>query len=233
MNAVYISRWSAWAPGIETSEDWKQWNAGALALRDDASPPGLSFAPTMFKRRLSQLSRMVIQTGHEVLGENTGLKITFSSIYGEIVQQMRISQKLLESGDVSPAHFSLSVFNAPVAAASIVEKNTAGYSALFSGSESFEIGLEETAAALLAGVEQERIFIYGDESLPPEYQLLAKGPHWPFCIALRLSREPTPGSILLPDLKSLFGKSFTQEAIRENLTPGLLFFKKHLLTPCP
>jgi len=233
MNAVYISRWSAWAPGIETSDDWKQWNAGNLVLRDDSSPPGLPFVPTMFKRRLSQLSRMVIQTGHEVLGGDSGLKVTLSSIYGEIVQQMRISQKLLDSGDVSPAHFSLSVFNAPVAAASIIEKNTAGYSALFSGSESFETGLKETAAALLAGVEQERIFIYGDESLPPEYQLLAKGPHWPFCLALRLSREPSLGSILLPHLGNIFGEPFTKEAIQENLTPGLLFLKKHLLVQCP
>ncbi len=233
MNAVYISRWSAWAPGIETSDDWKQWNAGNLVLRDDSSPPGLPFAPAMFKRRLSQLSRMVIQTGHEVLGGDSGLKVTFSSIYGEIVQQMRISQKLLDSGDVSPAHFSLSVFNAPVAAASIIENNTAGYSALFSGAESFETGLQETAAALLAGVEQERIFIYGDESLPPEYQLLAKGPHWPFCLALRLSREPSLGSIPLPNLENIFGEPFTKEAIQENLTPGLLFLKKHLLAPCP
>ena len=100
--------------------------------------PDVSFVPMLTRRRLSYISRMVVLVSDQVSRDKDGnkltpCKVTFASQFGEISQQLKISQTLLDTGMVSPAHFSLSVFNASIANASILETNTAGYSAVFSG----------------------------------------------------------------------------------------------------
>ena len=93
--------------------------------------PDVSFVPMLTRRRLSYISRMVVLVSDQVSRDNEGnkltpCKVTFASQFGEISQQLKISQTLLDTGMVSPAHFSLSVFNASIANASILETNTAG-----------------------------------------------------------------------------------------------------------
>jgi hypothetical protein len=175
---IYINRWSFWEP------------------KETDSPP-LPFAPNMFKRRLSNLSRMVLHAIHEVAGGRNDIKITFSSIYGETAQQCSISKEILEKGTVAPAKFGLSVFNIPVALSTILEKNSAGYTAVCAGEKSFEEGLRDCVSALKAG-DRERIFVYGDEMLPSEFQVLANAKNKPCSLALFLSAEQTSESILMP-----------------------------------
>ena len=90
--------------------------------------PDVSFVPMLTRRRLSYISRMVVLVSDQVSRDNEGnkltpCKVTFASQFGEISQQLKISQTLLDTGMVSPAHFSLSVFNASTANASILETN--------------------------------------------------------------------------------------------------------------
>jgi hypothetical protein len=158
----------------------------------------------MFKRRLSQLSRMVLHTIHEVAGGRNDVKITFCSVYGETAQQYSISKEILEKGTVSPAKFGQSVFNIPVALSTILEKNSAGYTAVCAGEKSFEEGLRDCVSALKAG-DRERIFVYGDEMLPNEFQTLAGTKNKPCSLALLLSAEQSSGSILMP--QKLFGSA--------------------------
>ncbi|MDR1811477.1 MAG: beta-ketoacyl synthase chain length factor [Candidatus Fibromonas sp.] len=180
MENIYINRWSFWEP-----------------KENDTESPQLPFAPTMFKRRLNQLSRMVLHTIHEVAQGRNDIKITFSSIYGETVQQCSISMEIGEKNSVAPAKFGLSVFNVSVALSTILEKNSAGYTALCAGENSFEEGLRDCVSALNAG-DRERIFVYGDELLPDAFQALGGIKHKPCSLALFLSKEQGSGSILLP-----------------------------------
>jgi len=175
---VYIAKWNFWSPG-----------------KGSADSPPLSFVSPMLRRRLSQLSRMAMYAIHEVSQGRQDVKITFSSEYGEIVQQLKISEEILESGTVSPAKFSNSVFNTPVAVATIAEKNTAGYSAISAGKDSFYYGLCECIAAMRSGADKERIFVNGDELIPEPYQVLAGGANTPFILALFLSLNPSDCSI--------------------------------------
>lgn len=186
---VFVKAWSAWSPGIETKEAWEAFARGEIELQDSSLHPELPFAPTMFKRRLSQLSRMAIQTGYEVLGKNTQIKITFASVYGEIAQQLHIALKLIETHQVSPAAFSLSVFNTPVAALSILTKNKAGYTAIFPGETAFRDGLIETVSAIKSKSDEERVLIYADEYIPEEYRKIATAKTMPFALAMRLSKK--------------------------------------------
>lgn len=166
---------------------------------EEAPQPNVKFVPMLTRRRLSLLSKMVVFVNDAVSKDLPPCKVTFASQYGEISQQLKISDTLLQTGNVSPAHFSLSVFNASIANATILEKNTAGYSAVFSGRDAFRYGLADCVAALESGSEKERIFIFADEKIPETYAPVAGVPYPnTYCaLALRLSLEKTEGAIEL------------------------------------
>ena len=158
--------------------------------------PDVSFVPMLTRRRLSYISRMVVLVSDQVSRDNDGnkltpCKVTFASQFGEISQQLKISQTLLDTGMVSPAHFSLSVFNASIANASILETNTAGYSAVFSGKDAFTTGLTDCIAALESESTDTRTFIFADELIPETYAPVASVPYpnAVCAIALRLTTD--------------------------------------------
>ncbi|MBI9109194.1 MAG: beta-ketoacyl synthase chain length factor [Spirochaetales bacterium] len=223
--SVYISRWSVWSPGVCTKEDWQAWSCGKKSLSSSFEKPVLDYVPSLFKRRLSQLTRMTIQVGHEVLSGHPPMKLAFASVYGEIGQQLKITKKLVEENEVSPANFSLSVFNTPVAALSIVEKNTEGYVACYPGPEAFKTGFLESAAAILAGSDRDRLFITADENIPEEYKALHEGKSMPYAIALVLSSSECEGSIKI-DIED-----FIKWIPEDDGTPAALHFLKEKILP--
>ena len=153
--------------------------------------PDVKFVPMLTRRRLSQLSKMVVYVNAAISKDMSPCKVTFASQFGEISQQLKISQTLLDTGMVSPAHFSLSVFNASIANASILETNTAGYSAVFSGKDAFTTGLTDCIAALESESADTRTFIFADELIPETYAPVAGVPYpnAVCAIALRLTTD--------------------------------------------
>ena len=103
---------------------------------------------------------------------------------------------------VSPAHFSLSVFNASVANASILETNTAGYSAVFSGKDAFTTGLTDCLAALEVENADSRTFIFADELIPEVYAPVAGVPY-PNAVCAMALRLTTDESKADPTLKNV------------------------------
>lgn len=198
--SIFIQRYSAWT--------------------DEKNMPKLSFAPMLFRRRLSDLSKMVAYVAHDVSEGFSPAPMTFASEFGEIQRQFQISSGILDSGEVSPAKFSLSVFNAPVAAASIIESNMTGYRAIFSGKRSFEDGLREAYSALLSGRESERIFVFADERIPETYSEISPYPNPVCALALRLSTEQSD-SVCELELSTLPEKDTAAEQA--------LYFLEHYL----
>lgn len=174
----------------------------------EAKPkPDVSFVPMLTRRRLSYISRMVVLVSDQVSKDKDGnklepCKVTFASQFGEISQQLKISQTLIDTGTVSPAHFSLSVFNAAVANASILESNSAGYSAVFSGKDAFTAGLTDCLAALKIESSDTRTFIFADELIPETYATVAGVPYpnAVCAIALRLTTDESKAD---PSLKNV------------------------------
>lgn len=162
---------------------------------EEQPKPDVSFVPMLTRRRLSSLSKMVVAVNNQVAKDLPNCKITFASQFGEISQQLKISQTFLETGTVSPAHFSLSVFNTSVANATILEKNTAGYSAVFSGKEAFNFGLNDCVAALTTGSDTERIFIFADELIPETYAPILgfTYPNKECAVAVRFTTDKSKG----------------------------------------
>mgnify|MGYP004446640887 FL=1 len=196
---------------METLEDWALWKKGKKNLLSSldlckegavASAPKLDFVPMLFRRRLSDISKMVVWTVHQVSKGLEPVKNTFASEFGEIQRQLKISMQLLETNNVSPSHFSLSVFNSPAAASSISEQNMAGYSATFAGPDSFRAGLIEAVSALKSGADEERIFVFADEGIPETYAPISCYPNVPIALALRLSVRSDDGAVPLKDFRS-------------------------------
>jgi len=200
---LYITRLCAWAPGVENPGEWDEWAQGKREIASGGKGPEIAFTDSLFRRRLSQISRMTVQVVHDLLPVAENTKMFFVSFRGELSRQYQINKMLIEEKSLMPAAFSLSVFNAPAALASIALGLKGGYTALYPGNNSFAAGLAAAEASLLKeapllseaplpGAQSELIFVYADEQAPPEYGCYFKEDHSALAFAFLLTREPQP-----------------------------------------
>ncbi|HIF96999.1 MAG TPA: hypothetical protein EYQ54_08240, partial [Myxococcales bacterium] len=80
MIAVSVQAWSAWSPGIEGEEAWRQWACDPKPLERDGSPK-VNFVPAMLRRRCDQLSRMMLYVTNES-AEATGAMFALNPFSG-------------------------------------------------------------------------------------------------------------------------------------------------------
>jgi len=197
-NDIYISRFSAWAPGIENADEWEEWAQGKREMSCVSESPKINFTDPMFRRRLSQVSKMTIQVVHDILPVKEETKMLFLSFRGELSGQFKTNKTQFENGYSLPAAFSYSVFNAPAALASMAFGLKGGYTAVYPINNSIKAGLLAAAAMLKTGSEDELVFVYADENVKEEYSSLLREPLPPFAFSLLLSRKPCE-SCLLPE----------------------------------
>lgn len=180
---LYINKWAYWAPPSDNQA---------------ASPP-LDYVPPLFKRRLSQLTRMTIEVVHQVLDAAPESGLVFVSSGGESARQLQVDRMLIEDGGILPAPFSLSVFNASPAMATIALGMKGGYTALFPASDLFQEGLAHGAAPIMAGETESAILVFADQQLPAEYNGIAapedKIP--PYAAAFVLSSVKQTGGVAI------------------------------------
>jgi len=201
---LYAARLAAWAPGIESSGEWEQWAQGKREIASGTKGPEITFTDSLFRRRLSVISRMTVQVVHDLLPVEANAKMLFVSFRGELVRQYQINKMLIEEKALMPAAFSLSVFNAPPALASIALGLKGGYSALYPGNNSFAAALAAAEASLLKEAG-ELIFVYADEEAPPEYRCFFKECPPALAFAVLLTRNPQSSSISLSSFKEVDG----------------------------
>jgi hypothetical protein len=187
--SVQVAKYSFWKPAAEEPE------------------PDISFTDSRFRRRLSLISRMTIRVLHDIMPMPEETKLFFVSFRGELNQQFRVNKMLIEEGEILPAAFSLSVFNAPPALASMALKLNAGYTALYPGKGGFSSALDAAVSFLLAGnpgAQKSAALVYADESPVEAYRPLAgDAPALAFAALLRApgispvgSRFPSGGATL-------------------------------------
>jgi len=220
----YVTRLAAWAPGVENSGEWNEWAQGRREIASGGKGqgtqvPAITFTDSLFRRRLSQISRMTVQVVHDLLpvGENT--KMLFVSFRGELARQYQINKMLIEEKSLMPAAFSLSVFNAPPALASIALGLKGGYSALYPGNNSFAAGLAAAEAALFSDTG-ELIFVYADEEAPPEYGCFFNEGLPAIAFAVLLTRASQSSSI---PFSSFGGVSDPLDFLRRLLLCGKIY----------
>jgi len=199
---IYINRLSAWAPGINGSEEWIEYAQGKREISLTGKGPELLFTEPMFRRRLSQISKMTIQIAHDLLPAEDNTKIFFFSFRGELSRQFQVNKMLIEDKTVSPAGFSLSVFNAPAALASMALKLKGGYTAIYPQNNSFDSCVAIAKAALLGSDNDKIAFLYADEEAPEEYGNFFSSPAFAFSFGFILSKIKGENGIALPDTVS-------------------------------
>lgn len=199
MSGVFVSALSAWAPGVESADEWQEWAAGKRKIKVCTDAPSLAgFTASLFRRRLSQLSRMTVQVVHDtVQADKAGaenLPMVFVSNRGELSRELSISKMLVSEHEVLPASFSLSVFNAPIALAAIALHLHGAYTAVYPSEGNFAAAFTAAAARVTSGRENSVLVVYADEAVPKEYESLndAKMPSGepllPLAFAFVLSR---------------------------------------------
>ncbi len=102
-----LKRWSAWAPGVETTEDWHAWGRSPVKLKPEGVP-ALPEVPAIRRRRLSSLSRMAFKVAFECLkGElHGGVNSVYASHHGEIQTMLELTDSLICHEPLSPKKFS-------------------------------------------------------------------------------------------------------------------------------
>lgn len=197
-NNFFVSEPFLYAPGFESIDDFKLWAHGEKDIPFENTSPSLSYTEPLFRRRLSQLSKMTVEVIHQLLEtaaskgisnlENT--KIVFVSFRGEIDREFKLNKSIIEDQMILPAGFSLSVFNAPVALATIACKHKAGYNTVFPSEENFRDGFLCAAAPILCGAQDKIIFVYADELIPECYKDSAPENRPPVAFATIISNQP-------------------------------------------
>lgn len=179
-----VSALSSWAPGISSDKEWREWAMGKRQIEISTASPSLKdFTDSLFRRRLSQISRMTIQVVHDTMlrygahartacnGEGINeMPIVFVSMRGELSRELSISKMAVRDGEILPASFSLSVFNAPIALASIALDLHGGYTAVYPADGDFGTAFK-AASSMLASCHRVML-VYADEAVPDEYSEL-------------------------------------------------------------
>jgi len=204
---VFLKDISVWAPGLEDDDEaLKKWASGEIEIPSEKVSPKLEYTDPLFRRRLSQISKMTVHVVHKLL-EKTAFdketKIVFVSLRGEIEREFSINQGLIEDNDILPAGFSLSVFNTPVALATLAFKLQGGYSVIYPSKNNFMQGLKTALAPLMAGTEEQLVLVYADELVPEVYGDKVPSDNTPLAFAALVSSKE--GKALKDKLDSCSG----------------------------
>lgn len=173
MQKIFVSNICSWMPPAE----------------DLSAAPKLEWTEAIFRRRLSQLSKMTIQVVHDFFNAEIDrcTKIVFCSKRGEIAREFKINKSLIEDGEILPASFSLSTFNAPIALATISENLRGGYTAVYPSQGNFSDAILAAAAPILCGREKQIAFVYAEEFVPEVYEEILQENNSPLAFAALLS----------------------------------------------
>ena len=168
---------------------------------DLAASPKLEWTEAIFRRRLSQLTKMTVQVVHDIFFDGTldkNTKLVFVSFRGELEREFKVNKTLIQEESILPAAFSLSVFNAAISQATIALGLKGGYSCVFPSGADFASGMLSAAAPVLAqGGDAKIVLVYADENVPDCYKEFLKGPNEPLAFAALLSSQKTDNSVEL------------------------------------
>ncbi len=185
-----IEKWSAWAPGIETHDQWQNWT-GDINLIDDQGSPNVKFLPAMFRRRLSGLSKLALVSAFDCIQKEDPVSTVFVSRYGELNTTVKLLEDIAHNTAISPTGFSTSVHNTASGMYAIANKDQSPSTAIAAGADSLEMGFIEAVCQLTGGQQNRVLLVLAEEPLHPHYSQYSDMPEKPFSLALLLSLNDT------------------------------------------
>jgi len=184
-----IEAWRAWAPGLDSADDWQAWQHAPCRVADNGEQPDVGFLPAMQRRRLSRLARMLFHVAWPLAESRGPLPLVFVSRHGETPRTLAILGDLARNEPLSPTQFSLSVHNAIIGLWSILRGDSSEMSALAGEGDGLEQGLLEAASLLGAGAPAV-LLVVAEEKPPALYAPFIDDVPFSYAVALLL----TPGA---------------------------------------
>ena len=144
---------------------------------EESPKPDVSFVPAMERRRLTGVERAALSVAKkaiDVVGDGPwtkSLPVVFASRWGEIGTTLKLMRQMHDEGEMSPAGFSNSVHNAAPGHLSLLLGDTAPYTAVAAGPDSYEMGLLEASSQ-----PGRVLFVYAEEETPEMYRPVFPAP---------------------------------------------------------
>jgi hypothetical protein len=196
---VALTRFAAWAPGLETPEAWRAWARAPHALAGEGSPAA-SFIPSLLRRRATPLTRTLLTAAWGCLdaADLPRVRSVFASRHGSINESIGLLENVVRREKMSPTVFSHTVHNAQAALFSIAAGNRAASSSLAGQEDSFPCAWVEALALLEREPETPLLLVMGDVPLAETFAGLADEPNVAYALACRLepARAGEPGIAL-------------------------------------
>ena len=180
-----IRDWRAWAPGLATPRQWRDWHAHPALPDMAAGQPDVSFLPAMQRRRLSPLARMAFHVAWPLAEMQGAQPVVFCSRHGETPRNLALLTQLGLGEALSPTHFSLSVHNAIIGLWSMFRGDTSEMTALAATNEGLELAVMEAVLLLQAGAPSVLVIV-AEENQPEVYLPWVDDVPFAHAIALQL-----------------------------------------------
>ncbi len=188
---IYLESAFKWAPGMDDMA-WKRWAAGEGKIPFSKENPPMEYLSAKSLRRMNQMIRMTIHALHAMLPLAEDSELFFISSIGEADQQFALEREYHVEKEIHPATFSYSVFNAPIAMATILLEQDRPYSCMFGSHNEVKSGFLTAIAPLASGRRDEVVAIICEEAIPDEYVAIHQGGgNEPFVYALKLTSRAT------------------------------------------
>lgn len=188
-----LRSWCAWAPGLETADQWTEWARDPRPLASEGAPDA-RFLPAMLRRRCTPLSKILLKVASEACSEaeRSQARTVFASRHGSINESIGLLENVARGERISPATFSHTVHNAQAGLFSIAMNNRQASSSLAGREDSFGSGLLEALGHLEREPGRPVLFVMGDVPLDPVFASLIDEPACAYGVALLLARCDDP-----------------------------------------
>lgn len=190
MTVATVQRWSAWSPGIEDADSWRNWCAAPRELESEGRPDA-DFLPALLRRRCSGLARIMLTTAFDCCDEpnRTEVATVFASRHGNINESIDLLDRLAEDKPLSPTRFSHTVHNAQAGLFGIASGNRRPSSSIAAQQDSFACGYLEALTLLEREPTRPVLLVVGDVPLAPTFAPLVDEPPGSYALALFLVRD--------------------------------------------
>jgi hypothetical protein len=125
-----LESWAAIAPGLESSEDWRQWLQAPYPIDLPLEKIPLEGVPAMLRRRFNTMGKCVMGATLPLVEGITSISSIFASRHGETELSFALLEGIAQDEPMSPTRFSLAVHNAISGLYSIVRKDTSAVTAI-------------------------------------------------------------------------------------------------------
>ncbi|MGD0961751.1 MAG: beta-ketoacyl synthase chain length factor [Methylomonas sp.] len=184
---IIVSNWGAWAPGLTSRDDWRQWRR-CLGQGESDTAPASAAVPKPLQRRQSPLARAALHAIGQCIAADESLPTVFSSAHGEIGSSLNMLESLQAGEELSPTAFSLSVYNSIAGLFSMAYGNRNELTVIAPGADGMGAGFVEALGILQEG-HAEVLLVFYDERMPAFFPVapFILSQSFPCALALKLT----------------------------------------------